>query len=153
MSGMLILRYFTKTHRIWSPSLEEDDAWRRRLLWQMTKCKVVKISNGDIISGLRRSPAAEIDILPLPTTIRTHTTCVQYRIDSKHVLNARRKPWSINRMVESLPVCDVIQNISHATHVNTELKNHEQLRNYCSVNRSLIGSRSGLALKCNYFLL
>jgi hypothetical protein len=69
---------------------------------------MVKLSNGDVTSDLRRPLAAEIDIPPLLSTQKTHITCERYTIDAKHVLNTDRKPWSTNRLVTSFPICDVI---------------------------------------------
>jgi hypothetical protein len=83
---------------------------------------MVELSNGDVTSGLRHRLAAEIDKRPLLTSQNTHITCERYTIDSKHVLNTNRKPWSTNRLVTSYPVCDVILHFSRLTCVKSELK-------------------------------
>jgi hypothetical protein len=62
---------------------------------------VVKLSNGDVTSDLRRPLPAEIDKPPLFTSQKTHITCEWYTIDAKHVLNTDKKPWSTNQLVTS----------------------------------------------------
>jgi hypothetical protein len=69
---------------------------------------MVKLSNGDVTSDLRRPLAAEIDIPPLLSTQKTPITCERYTVDAKHVLNTDRKPWSTTRLVTLFPICDVI---------------------------------------------
>jgi hypothetical protein len=69
---------------------------------------VIDLSNGDFTSGLRRPLAAEIDKRPLLTCLVMLINNERYAVDSKHVLNIYRKPWSTNRLVASFPVCDVI---------------------------------------------
>jgi hypothetical protein len=69
---------------------------------------VVELSNGDFTSGLRLPLAAEIDKWPLLTSQKTPITSERCTVDKKHVLNTNRKPWSANRLVVSVPVCDVI---------------------------------------------
>jgi hypothetical protein len=69
---------------------------------------VVELSIGDVTSGLRRPLAAVIDKRPLLTSQKTPMTSERYTVDSKHILNTNRKPWSINQLVTSFPVCDVI---------------------------------------------
>jgi hypothetical protein len=69
---------------------------------------VVELSNGDSTFGMRRPIAAEIDKRPLLTSQKTPMTSERYTVDNKHVLNTNKKPWSINRLVASFPVCDVI---------------------------------------------
>ena len=81
---------------------------------------MVKLSNGNVTSDLRRPLAAEIDIPPLLSTQKTHITCERPTIDAKHVLNTDRKPWSTTRLVTSFRICDVIQRLIHVTHVKGE---------------------------------
>jgi hypothetical protein len=60
---------------------------------------MVKLSNGDVTSDLRRPLAAEIDIPPILSTEKTHITCEWYTIDAKHIMSTNRKPWSTTRLV------------------------------------------------------
>jgi hypothetical protein len=80
---------------------------------------VVQLSNGDIISGLRRPLAAEIDKRPLLTSQKTPITSERYTVVSKHVLNTNRKPWSTNRLVHHFRSV-ASSDISHVTRVNGE---------------------------------
>jgi hypothetical protein len=70
---------------------------------------VVALSTGDVTSGLGRPLAAEIDKPPLLTNEKSHITCERCAIDRKFVLNTDRKPWSLYRLVTSLPVSDVTE--------------------------------------------
>jgi hypothetical protein len=70
---------------------------------------MVALSTGDVISGLGRPLATEIEKPPLLTNEKSHITCERYAIDSKLVLNTNRKPWSLYRLVMSLPVSDVTE--------------------------------------------
>jgi hypothetical protein len=70
---------------------------------------VIELSIGDVISGIARLLAAEIDKPPLLTNEKPHITCERYAIDSKLVLNTNRKPWSLCHLVMSLPVSDVTE--------------------------------------------
>jgi hypothetical protein len=81
---------------------------------------MVELSNDDFTSGLRRPLAAEIDTRPLLTSQIMPITNERYTLDSKHVLNTNREPWSTNRLVASFPVCDVISHLGHVTRVNSE---------------------------------
>jgi hypothetical protein len=81
---------------------------------------VIALSNGDFTSGLRRPMAAEIDKRPLLTSQIIPITSERYTVDSKHVLNSNRKPWSTDRLVASFAVCDVNLHLGHVTRVNSE---------------------------------
>jgi hypothetical protein len=50
--------------------------------------------------------AIEVDKLPLLTSEETQITCERYKVDTKHVLNTKKKPWSLHRLETSLPVSD-----------------------------------------------
>jgi hypothetical protein len=69
---------------------------------------VVELSNGDVTSGSRRFLAAEIGKPPLKTNEKTQKACERYTIDTKNELDTNRKPWSLYRLVTSLPVSDAL---------------------------------------------
>jgi hypothetical protein len=52
---------------------------------------MVALSTGDVISGLGRPLATEIEKPPLSTNEKAHIACERYAIDSKLVLNTNRK--------------------------------------------------------------
>jgi hypothetical protein len=59
----------------------------------------VKESNDELTSSLTRPLAAEILKRPVLTSQKIPITSERYTVDSKHVLNTDRKPWSTNRLV------------------------------------------------------
>jgi hypothetical protein len=69
---------------------------------------VVELSNDDFTSGLRRPLAAKINKRLLLNFQKMPITSERYTVDSKRVLNTNKKPWSANRLVASIPACDVI---------------------------------------------
>jgi hypothetical protein len=73
---------------------------------------VVDLSTGDVTSGLPRPLAAEIAKPLLMTNQRSHITRERCAIDRNLVLNTNRKPWSIRRLVTSLPVSDVTEHVN-----------------------------------------
>jgi hypothetical protein len=79
---------------------------RQELCIKYQEETVVEVTSGDVIFGLALPLAAEIDKSAVFFYCRrkSHTTCERYTTDSKHVLNANRKPWSLHRLVTSLPV-------------------------------------------------
>jgi hypothetical protein len=70
---------------------------------------MVNLSVDDVIFRSRTPLAAEIDKPPLVTKEKSHITCERYAIDRKLVLNTNRKPWSLYRLVTSLPVSDITE--------------------------------------------
>jgi hypothetical protein len=64
----------------------------------------VKKSNGDFTSGLIRPLAAEIVFLLFSATTKALITSKRYKIDGKCLQNTNRKPWSLYRLLTSLPV-------------------------------------------------
>jgi hypothetical protein len=77
---------------------------RHEMCMEHSKETVVELLNGNVTSGSRRLLAAEIDKPPLLTNEKTQITCERCTIDTKHVLNTNRKPWSLYRLMTSLPV-------------------------------------------------
>jgi hypothetical protein len=73
---------------------------------------VGELSIGDVTSGLPRPLAAEIAKPLLMTNQRSHITRERCAIDRNLVLNTNRKPWSIRRLVTSLPVSDVTEHVN-----------------------------------------
>jgi hypothetical protein len=66
----------------------------------------VKESNGDVTSGLARPLAIEIDISRISARGKPLIASKRYKIDGKCCWNTNRKPWSLYRLVTSLPVSD-----------------------------------------------
>jgi hypothetical protein len=65
---------------------------------------MVALLTGDVISGLGPLLATEIEKPPLLTGEKLHLTCERYTLDSKLVSSTNMKPWSLYRLVTSLPV-------------------------------------------------
>jgi hypothetical protein len=65
---------------------------------------VVKESNGNVTSGLERPLAAEVVFLPFLAIRKALIASKRYMIDGKCEKNSKRKPWSLYRLVTSVPV-------------------------------------------------
>jgi hypothetical protein len=67
----------------------------------------VEFSIGDVISGLARPLAVEIDESPFFDARRkSHITRERHTIDPKHAFHTNRKPWLLYPLMTLLPVSD-----------------------------------------------
>lgn len=71
----------------------------------------LKESNGDAMSGLKRSLAAEIHFPPLSTNEKALTS-KRLKMNEKCLRNTNRKPWPLYNLMTSFPVLND-PNIGH----------------------------------------